>query len=80
MSTDAALDASGLGLRRRTMDYLLQALLAGMVAFVLTWGGYVWVLSTQAEKKNIEQDGRLNSFEKKLDGIDSKLDRLLERK
>jgi len=62
------------------------ALATLVLGFVAWWGSLVWSMARAAETKNVEQDGRITAVEKamvevgtKVDRIETKLDRLLER-
>ena len=51
-----------------------------VMLFVMAWSSLVFTMSRESEAKNIEQDGRLNNLTYMLEKIDSKLDRVLEKR
>ncbi len=46
----------------------------------LAWGTFVFAKATGAADKNIEQDEKIKATERWLERIESKLDKVLERK
>lgn len=58
---------------------VVWALISAISFIILSWGGVVYTTAHGAETKNVEQDVKINWIEGKVDKIDAKLDRILER-
>lgn len=58
---------------------VVWALIGGISFIIVCWGSVVYTNAMSAQTKNVEHDVRINSLEVKVDKIDAKLDRILER-
>lgn len=64
---------------RGVLNLLVGLFFSGLLVFVGAWATIVWNTARTAEVKNVEQDQRLKTVEEVLQGMDRKLDRLIER-
>jgi predicted negative regulator of RcsB-dependent stress response len=69
----------GNGKRWYDPNRVVLVLFAIVGFLVVGWGGWVFVSARASESKNIEQDQRIQTLERFMDRVDTKLDRLLER-
>jgi hypothetical protein len=58
---------------------VIAGLFGIVVVFVLAWAGIVYGMSHAAEIKNVEQDGKINAINEKLEKIDSNVGKILDR-
>jgi len=71
--------SNGSGRRWTDSAKVVWALISAIAFVIMSWGGVVYTTAHSAETKNVEQDVKINSIENKVDRMDLKLDRILER-
>lgn len=55
---------------------LICFLLALIGSGLLAWGAFVFLKTTDASDKNIQQDGRIDGLYQKVDGVEKKVDQM----